>query len=605
VNNIRSTLAIVWRIAAPYFRSEDKWAGRLLLASVVAIELALVAISVLLNQWNNRFYTALQERNWDSFIREIGIFTILAFCSIGLAVYQLYLNQWLQIRWRRWLTERYLGEWLNEANHYRMQLQGDAADNPDQRIAEDLQMFVDWTLEIGLSLLNAVVTLASFVVILWGLSAEAPLHLMGRDFPIPGYLVWAALIYAVFGTILTHWIGAPLVHLAFQQQRFEADFRFNLVRVRENSEQIALLQGESAERDQLSARFGRIVGNWYKIMTRTKRLTAFTTSYTQAALIFPVMLLAPAYFANKIQLGGMTQAADAFESVRKSLSVFVTIYRRLAEWRAVIARLDGFETAIRNASRLKSEAPAIDIAAAAGSDTIELSQLLVRLPNGTPLVTADGFNIRNEPTLVTGPSGAGKSTLFRAIAGIWPFGDGSITIPQHATLMMLPQRPYFPIGSLKAAIVYPAAADAFGQGRIGDVLTAVGLPALVSRLDEEAHWNRMLSLGEQQRLGLARALLHAPQYLFLDEATASLDEPSEAELYRLLQQRLPETTIVSIGHRSTLDAFHRRHVVLARGNEQFTLRDRGETAPPPQDVRASVAAKAGGAASGARRKQTE
>ena len=578
MNNIRSTLAIVWRIAAPYFRSEDKWAGRLLLGSVVAIELSLVAISVLLNQWNNRFYTALQERNWDSFIREIGIFTILAFCSIALAVYQLYLNQWLQIRWRRWLTERYLGEWLSDANHYRMQLQGDAADNPDQRIAEDLQMFVDWTLEIGLSLLNSVVTLASFVFILWGLSAEAPLHLMGRDYPIPGYLVWAALIYAVFGTILTHWIGAPLVHLAFQQQRFEADFRFNLVRVRENSEQIALLRGESAERGQLSTRFGRIVENWYKIMTRTKRLTAFTTSYTQAALIFPVMLLAPAYFANKIQLGGMTQAADAFESVRKSLSVFVTIYRRLAEWRAVIARLDGFETAIRNASRLKSEAPTIDIAAATGSDTIDLSQLLVRLPNGAPLVTADGFSIRNEPTLVTGPSGAGKSTLFRAIAGIWPFGNGSITIPQHATLMMLPQRPYFPVGPLKDAVAYPAQTDMIGSDKVRDAVISVGLPDLARRLDEEAHWNRMLSLGEQQRLGLARALLLTPQYLFLDEATASLDEPSEAALYRLLEEKLPDTTIVSIGHRSTLTAFHERNVVLVRDGDRFAVQDRGEIA---------------------------
>ena len=605
MNNIRSTLAIVWRIAAPYFRSEDKWPGRLLLASVVAIELSLVAIDVLVNQWNNRFYTALQDRNWDNFIREIVIFTVLAFCSIGLAVYQLYLNQWLQIRWRRWLTERYLGEWLNEANHYRMQLQGDAADNPDQRIAEDLQMFVDWTLEIALSLLNAVVTLASFVVILWGLSAEAPLHLMGRDFSIPGYLVWAALIYAVFGTILTQWIGAPLVNLAFRQQRFEADFRFNLVRVRENSEQIALLRGEGAERGQLATRFGRIVDNWYGIMSRTKRLTAFTTSYAQAAVIFPLLLLAPAYFAEKIQLGGMTQAAGAFESVRKALSVFVTIYRRLAEWRAVVARLDGFETAIRNAERLKSEPPTIDIAAATGSDTIDLSQLLIRLPNGTPLVTTDGFSIRNERTLVTGPSGAGKSTLFRAIAGIWPFGSGSIAIPPHATLMMLPQRPYFPIGSLKAAIVYPAAADAFDSERVGDVLTAVGLPRLSSRLDEEAHWNRMLSLGEQQRLGIARALLHAPQFLFLDEATASLDEPSEAELYHMMQERLPSTTIVSIGHRSTLDAFHERRVFLARGGDQFTLQDRGETAEPPQDVRSNVAATAGGAASGARRKQTE
>jgi putative ATP-binding cassette transporter len=581
VNNIRLRPATVWRIAAPYFRSEDKFAGRLLLASVVTIELTVVAINVLLNQWNNRFYNALQEKNWDGFVREIGIFCILAACYIALAVYQLYLNQWLQIRWRRWLTSHYLGEWLHDANHYRMQLQGDAADNPDQRIADDVRLFVDQTLSICVGFLSAVVTLASFVVILWGLSAESPLTLFGIEFHIPGYLVWGALIYAVFGTMLTHWIGSPLVMLDFQQQRFEADFRFNLVRGRENSEQIALLQGENAERERLSERFGRVVQNWYQIMQRTKRLTAFTSSYAQAAVVFPYVLVAPAYFADKIQLGGMMQTASAFSSVQQALSFFVSIYRALAEWRAVIARLDGFEEAIATATRLPSATNSIDVVRSAGSDTIELRQLLVRLPNGTPLVAADGFGIRShEHTLVTGPAGAGKSTLFRAIAGVWPFGNGEVAIPAKATLMMLPQRPYFPIGSLKAAIVYPAAPDAYSSELVGRALTSVGLPQLASRLEEEAHWNRMLSLGEQQRLGLARALLHAPQYLFLDEATASLDEASEAALYRLLAEKLPATTVVSIGHRSTLEAFHDRHVVLARDGDRFARQDRVRSSKP-------------------------
>jgi putative ATP-binding cassette transporter len=324
VNNIRSTLAIVWRIAAPYFRSEDRWAGRVLLAAVIGIELSLVLINVLLNQWNNRFYNALQEKNWDGFVREIGFFCVLATFYIALSVYQLYLNQWLQIRWRRWMTSTYLAEWLHRANHYRMQLKGDAADNPDQRITDDVKLFVDQTLNIGVGLLSAVVTLASFVVILWGLSAESPLHVFGREFIIPGYLVWGALIYAIFGTALTQWIGSPLVNLDFQQQRYEADFRFNLVRVRENSEQIALLQGEGAERQRLSERFGRVVDNWYAIMQRTKRLTAFTSSYGQAAVVFPYILVAPAYFADKIQLGGMMQTASAFSSVQQALSFFVS-----------------------------------------------------------------------------------------------------------------------------------------------------------------------------------------------------------------------------------------------------------------------------------------
>jgi vitamin B12/bleomycin/antimicrobial peptide transport system ATP-binding/permease protein len=596
VNNIRATLAIVWRIATPYFRSDDKWPGLGLLVSVITIELALVGNDVLLNQWRNRFYNALQEKDWDGFVREMLVFCALATIAVVLGVYQLYLNQWLQIRWRNWMTRRYLGGWLHEANHYRMQLQGDSADNPDQRMSDDVKLFVDRTLTIGVGLLSSIVSLASFVVILWGLSVAAPLHLFGRDLSVPGYLVWGALIYAIFGTALTQWIGSPLVNLDFHQQRLEADFRFNLVRVRENSEQIALLKGEGAERERLSDGFGRVVNNWYGIMSRTKRLTFFTQSYAQAAVVFPFALASPAYFADKIHLGALLQTAEAFGKVQESLSFFVTIYRSMAEWRAVVARLDGFEKAILNAEALARQRGAIDLVTAHGGDGIDLAQLVVALPNGTPQVTAERFSISSsDRILVTGPSGAGKSTLFRAIAGIWPFGTGGITIPAGATLMMLPQRPYLPIGTLKAAIAYPAQETAFGREHITEVLRAVGLSRLEARLDEEEHWNRMLSLGEQQRLGLARALLHAPRFLFLDEATASLDEASEARLYQLIAERLPDTTVVSIGHRSTLQAFHQRSAELAPDGDQFALRE----------IIASAAASAGGAASGARHRQTE
>ena len=312
MNNIRSTLATVWRISIPYFNSEDKWAGRGLLAAVIAIELALVGNDVLINLWRARFYNALQEKDWDGFVREMLVFCALATVLVALQVYQLYLNQWLQIRWRNWMTSKYLADWMHDANHYRMQMQGEAADNPDQRMSDDVKLFVSQTLAIGVGLLSSIVSLASFVVILWGLSAAAPLVLSGVDYSFPGYLVWAAVIYAIFGTALTQWIGSPLVTLDFNQQRLEADFRFNLVRVRENSEQIALLKGEPAERERLSQRFSRVVSNWYGIMSRTKRLTAFTQSYAQAAIIFPIALAAPAYFANKIQLGALTQTAEAF-----------------------------------------------------------------------------------------------------------------------------------------------------------------------------------------------------------------------------------------------------------------------------------------------------
>ncbi|MBX9644042.1 MAG: ABC transporter ATP-binding protein/permease [Novosphingobium sp.] len=576
MKRIVSALATIWRLATPYFRSEDKWAGGILLAAIVAIELGTVAIDVLINQWRNRFYNALQEHDWDGFVREIIFFTVICSILVAIAVYQLYLNQWLQIRWRKWMTENYLGKWLDkDAAHYRMQLKGDQADNPDQRISDDVKMFIDRTLSIGLGLLNSIVTLVSFVVILWGLSETAPFHVFGYELNIPGYLVWSALIYSILGTWLTHLIGWRLVPLDFKQQQFEADFRFNLVRVRENSEQIASLKGENAERERLLERFGAVISNWYAIMTRTKKLSAFTNSYDQAAQIFPYVLVAPAYFAGRTQLGGMMQAAEAFLSVQGALSFFVSIYRQLADWQAIMDRLDGFETSIASAAAAPAGGDTIEVVAGT-ANAITLRDLLVRLPNGVPLVSSKAFDLRaGERALLTGPSGAGKSTLFRAIAGIWPYGKGSVAIPQNARLMMLPQRAYFPIAPLGDAISYPAQSGTFDKARLREVLGEVGLATLADRLDETQHWNWMLSLGEQQRLGIARALLQAPQYLFLDEATASLDEAAEADLYRLLKRKLPDTAIISIGHRSTLDVFHQRRIDLVKNGATATLVEQG------------------------------
>ena len=570
---IIATLATVWRIASPYFRSEERWSGRILLASVVAIELSIVALTVLLNSWNARFYNALQDKNWNDFVYQLGYFSILAAVFVALAVYQLYLNQWLQIRWRRWLTRAYLDHWMAGSNHYRMQLLGDTADNPDQRIAEDINSFIQSTLNIGLQLLNSLVTLFSFMIILWGLSAEAPLHLFGMSVNIPGYLLWAALIYSIIGTAFTHLIGRALIALNFQQQRYEADFRFSLVRVRENAEQIALLSGEPAERQRLLMRFSNVASNWLAIMSRQKKLTFFTASYSQAAVVFPFIMVSPAYFAGAVQLGGLMQTANAFGQVQSALSVFVTLYRSLADWRAVIERLDGFDKSVAAAQALAVTPPRVTVTPGDGA-AIAFKDLAVQLPNGMPLVNAAELSIATGDTvLVNGPSGSGKSTLFRAMAGIWPFGSGTITVPRNAKIMMLPQRPYFPIAPLAAAVAYPAEPGTFDSARVAELIAAVGLPALVSRIEEEAHWNRMLSLGEQQRLGIARAILLAPDYLFLDEATASLDEEAEAAVYRLLEQRLAKATIVSIGHRSTLAAFHRRRLNFTREGDRFWLRD--------------------------------
>ena len=569
-----ATLATIGRLALPYFRSEDRWPGRLLLAAVIAIELSIVAITVILNQWYNRFYNTLQNYDWDGFVSAILFFCVLAAIYTVLAVYQTYLNQWLQIRWRRWMTQTYLRQWLNTATHYRMQLLGDAADNPDQRIADDLQMFVQQTLSIGIGILNSVVTLCSFIVILWTLSEEAPVHLFGSGFVFHGYLVWAALLYAVMGTVLTHRIGWPLIPLNFQQQRFEADFRFNLVRTRENSEQVAALHGEAAERDRHIDRFSNIVANWIAIMKRQKRLMFFTQSYTQASVIFPYLMVSPVYFSRAMQLGGLMQTGSAFERVQNALSYFVTAYQSIAQYRAVVTRLSGFEEAIVAGRDLALTPPTVQVLPRDNSNVILIDRLNVQLPNLEPLVNAEHIVLSpGERVLVTGPSGAGKSTLFRAIAGIWPFGSGRILVPKDAKVMLLPQRPYFPMASLAAAVSYPARLGAFENARLAEVLTAVGLGQWANRLDEEAHWNRMLSLGEQQRLAIARVILLVPDFLFLDEATASLDEAAEASLYRLLHERLKGATIVSIGHHSTLGAFHRRRFEVAPSETASQVRD--------------------------------
>ena len=442
MNSFASTLASIWKLAVPYFRSEDRRAGRVLLAAVIALELAAVGITVLINQWNARFYNALQDRAWNTFVHELLVFGGLAAAFICLRVYEIYLTQWLQIRWRRWLTTRYLGHWLNDANHYRMQVLGEGADNPDQRIAEDTRMFVELTLGIGIGLLSSIVTLLSFVAILWGLSAQAPFTLFGINWSIPGYLVWAALIYAVAGTVITHLLGRRLIGLNFNQQRYEADFRFNLVRTRESSEQIALLEGEATERTRLMDRFGAVVTNWLAIMSRQKKLAFFTTGFHQVAIVFPYIVASPAYFAGLFQLGGLMQTASAFASVQSALSFFAnsSTYSQFAEWRAVIARLNGFDEAIAAAQTAAITAPIISVTGATAPD-VQIEGLEVRLPKGRSVVAADSIVFTpSDRVLVTGPSGSGKSTLFRAIAGIWPFGAGSVAVPQTAYLMTLPQR---------------------------------------------------------------------------------------------------------------------------------------------------------------------
>jgi vitamin B12/bleomycin/antimicrobial peptide transport system ATP-binding/permease protein len=579
------------RIAVPYFRSEDGRAGRILLVAVIALQLFQVWLNVRFNTWYKTFYDALQNKDWDTFIWQLGVFSVLAAFFIVSAVYQIYLQQWLQIRWRRWLTTKYLGRWLGGGIHYRMRLKGDSADNPDQRIADDIKQFINNTLDIGISLLGSIVTLVSFVVILWNLSASTPLVIGSQSFNIPGYLVWAALIYAVLGTWVTHLVGKPLIKLNFDQQRYEADFRFSLVRLRENAEEVTLLSGERAEKERLLDRFGRVVGNWYGIMQRTKRLTFLTAGYSQVAVIFPFIVVSPLYFAGSMMLGGLMQIASAFGQVQGALSFFVKAYSDIADWKAVLNRLAGFDASMDWAKGLDTEAPRVQLVSDGGT-AMAAEELTVSLPTGEEIVHASGLAIGPaERVLVTGPSGSGKTSLFRALGGVWPFGAGTIRIPQGAKLLVLPQRPYLPLGTLRGALAYPGPDDAFTPDEIDDVLDATGLSHLREALDEAAYWADRLSMGEQQRLSIARALLQKPDWLFLDEATAALDEPAEGMLYRLMLERLPDAAIVSIGHRSSLVVFHERFLALkpdGKGRHRLTAVSPDEGARDAEEMGLSL-----------------
>ena len=561
-----------WHLFRGYWNSEHKWRARGLLAFVIGLNFASVYLLVRINSWYNEFYNALQQYAQGSFWPLVGEFTALAFLYIIIAVYAIYLRQMLQIRWRTWMTDRYLAGWMQHQVYYRLQVLGSDTDNPDQRISEDINQFVSLTLQLLLGFLKQLTTLGAFGVVLWNLSGAFTVPLGSHEFVIYGYMFWFSLVYSVLGTVGAHLVGRRLIGLNFDQQRYEADFRFNMMRVRENSESVAFYRGEDAENVGFKERFARVISNYWQLMRQTKLLNFYVNGYAQLAIIVPLVLAAPRYFGGEMALGGLMQTVSAFGRVQDALSYFVESYDTIAQLAAVIRRLSTFTEHMEQAQAL--EDGVVHEESTAGESALALAGLDVALPDGRQLMQDCTVTLpAGSRVLVTGASGAGKSTLLRTLAGIWPYGSGQVTIGQGSRALFLPQRPYLPLGSLRRALAYPRTAAGTDEELV-TALRDVGLERLVGDLDRIDDWSRILSLGEQQRLAFARVLLVKPQWVFLDEATSALDEPREQEMYELLRKRLPGLSIVSVGHRSTLFAQHEEELHLT-GDGSWTLQPIG------------------------------
>jgi putative ATP-binding cassette transporter len=559
-----SIMREAWEIARPYWLSSDeRWIARGLFVAIVILSLIDVWINVRLNTWRNDFYNALQEYDEPAFFYQLGLFTVLASLFIVLSVYQVYLQQMLQIRWRRWMTSVYLKEWLADKTYYRLQLGGDGTDNPDQRIADDLNLFPAQTLNLTLGLGTNIVQAVSFAVILWNLSGPlaVPLGAMG-EVEIPGYMLWAVLIYTGFFTWMTIKLGRPLVALNFDQQRFEADLRFSLVRLRENTESVAFYGGEDREYGIFWGRFGKVFANYWAIMLRTRLLGFVQGGSGQAAVIFPYLIDAPKFFTEHPPLGQIQQVADAFIQLQGSLAYIINAYNDIANWQSVIHRLATFRQ--RAAELQAAQRAPQPIALTREGDGVSVADLSLDLPGGQHLRDGIGFDVKpGEALLITGRTGTGKSTVLRAVAGIWPFGHGRVRLGAGRAFF-IPQRAYIPLGDLRHALLYPDDGTGVPRERLAEVMEKVGLGHLVPELDKVDNWAHRLSGGEQQRLAFARVLLAEPRIIFLDEATAALDEAGEALLYRLVRALPGPPTIVSVGHRGTLHDFHDRELDLAK-----------------------------------------
>lgn len=561
---LKVTLKAFFLMLKSYWGCKDSIKSWILLVVIISLTGSSVYIATSINSWYKEFWDTIQNYDIDGFKHQLIIFVVLASIHVVVSVYNAYLKSCLAINWRTWLTGKTMTRWLESDNYYKLQLADKNTDNPDQRIAEDLNMFVSSTIVLIIGTATDLAMMISFGVVLWQLSSAVDITIMGMSIHLPdGYMCYLALLYAILGTALTFYLGKPLVKLNFRQQRYEADFRFSLIRVRENSESIALYKGEEEENKYLRQSFSDLVANYIKLIVCTKRLGFLTLGYSQTAVIFPMLISAPLYFAKIITMGSIMQISSAFGRVQDSLSTLVSNFTSWASWKSVVDRLALFYLSMEEVEKLRC------IAIEKNATKLEVRDLQIKSPRDKLLLEHVNLDLSSgESLLIRGASGCGKSTLIKALAGIWPYTQGQVRYLNEAKVLFLSQKPYLPQGSLRLAASYPSAP--IEDGRTEQFFKLVGLEHLIPHLDEVDTWSHILSLGEQQRVAIVRALLNQPDMLFLDEASSAMDEQSESLVYDLLNQYLPHCIMISVGHRSTLIAKHKL-VLTYQNDAKYTI----------------------------------